>query len=202
MEPTMLIKYKESVAPALKSKFQYGNVHEIPRILKVVLNSSFGKADDRKAASEIVMDDLATITGQRPVQTLSKKAISNFKLRADEVIGARVTLRGRNLWEFLDRFINVAIPTIRDFRGVSYKSFDGRGNYTIGIADHSIFPEIELDKVRRTIGFDVTIVTSAKTDAEARELLTLLGVPFRKGGGSGGGQSDAGSPESTEAEAA
>jgi large subunit ribosomal protein L5 len=181
-QPAMLIKYKEHVAPALKSKFQYGNIHQIPRIQKVVLNSSFGKAEDRKSAAEIVSEDLATITGQKPILTVSKKAISNFKLRAAENIGARVTLRGRNMWEFLDRFINVAIPTIRDFRGVSYKSFDGRGNYTIGIGDHSIFPEIELDKVRRTVGFDITVVTSANTDQEARELLTLLGMPFRKGG--------------------
>lgn len=205
-QPAMLIKYKERVAPALKSKFQYGNVHQIPRIQKVVLNSSFGKAEDRKSAAEIVMEDLSTITGQRPIQTISKKAISNFKLRANEPIGARVTLRGRNMWEFLDRFINVAIPTIRDFRGVSYKSFDGRGNYTIGIGDHSIFPEIELDKVRRTVGFDITVVTSANTDEEARELLTQLGMPFRKGGKrpaadkstQDGGDSDSGETEEAE----
>lgn len=195
MEPTMLRRYKESVVPALKAKYQYGNVHQVPRIQKVVLNSCFGKAEDRKSAAEIVMEDLATITGQRPIQTVSKKAISNFKLRANEAIGARVTLRGRNMWEFLDRFINVAIPTIRDFRGVPYKSFDGRGNYTIGISDHSIFPEIELDKVRRTVGFDITVVTSAQTDAEARELLVQLGMPFRKGGG--GGQSAGGGASAT-----
>ncbi len=180
MDPTMLTKYKEAVTPALKEKFQYGNVHQIPRIEKVVLNSSFGRADDRKSAAEIVMEDIGIITGQRPVPTVSKKAISNFKLREGDTIGARVTLRGRNMWEFLDRFINVAIPTIRDFRGVSFKSFDGNGNYTIGIADHSIFPEIEIDKVRRTVGFDITIVTSAMTDDEARELLALLGMPFKK----------------------
>lgn len=180
MDPTMLTKYKEAVTPALKEKFQYGNVHQIPRIEKVVLNSSFGRADDRKSAAEIVMEDIGIITGQRPVPTVSKKAISNFKLREGDTIGARVTLRGRNMWEFLDRFINVAIPTIRDFRGVSFKSFDGNGNYTIGIADHSIFPEIEIDKVRRAVGFDITIVTSARTDDEARELLALLGMPFKK----------------------
>ncbi|MCB1232767.1 MAG: 50S ribosomal protein L5 [Verrucomicrobiae bacterium] len=180
MEPTMLTKYKETVAPGLKEKFQYANVHQIPRILKVAINSSFGRADDRKSATEIVLEDISIITGQRPVPTVAKKAISNFKLREGDTIGARVTLRGRNMWEFLDRFINVAIPTIRDFRGVPHKSFDGRGNYTIGINDHSIFPEIELDKVRRTIGFDITIVTSANTDDEARELLALLGMPFRK----------------------
>lgn len=180
MDPTMLTRYKETVAPGLKEKFQYANVHQIPRIQKVVLNSSFGNTDDRKSATEVVLEDIGIITGQRPVPTVAKKAISNFKLRAGDTIGARVTLRNRNMWEFLDRFINVAIPTIRDFRGVSFKSFDGRGNYTIGINDHSIFPEIELDKVRRTVGFDITIVTTAKTDDEARELLALLGMPFRK----------------------
>lgn len=180
MEPAMLTKYKEQVAPALREKFQHGNVHQIPRVTKVVLNCCFGKADDRKTAAEIVIEDLGIITGQRPVTTTAKKAISNFKLRAGDVIGARVTLRGRQMWEFLDRFINVAIPTIRDFRGVSAKSFDGNGNYTLGIADHSIFPEIELDKVRRTLGFDVTIVTTTSSDEEARELLALLGMPFRK----------------------
>lgn len=180
MDPTMLTKYKETVAPGLKEKYQYANVHQIPRIEKVVLNSCFGNTDDRKSATEVVLEDIGIITGQRPVPTVAKKAISNFKLREGDTIGARVTLRNRNMWEFLDRFINVAIPTIRDFRGVSFKSFDGRGNYTIGINDHSIFPEIELDKVRRTIGFDITIVTSAQTDDEARELLSLLGMPFRK----------------------
>ncbi|MCB1077779.1 MAG: 50S ribosomal protein L5 [Verrucomicrobiae bacterium] len=198
MEPTMLIKYKEVVAPGLKAKYNYANVHQIPRIVKVVLNSSFGRAEDRKAAAEIVMEDIATITGQRPAASYSKKAISNFKLRANEAIGAKVTLRGRNMWEFLDRFVNVAIPTIRDFRGVPYKSFDGRGNYTIGISDHSIFPEIELDKVRRTVGFDITVVTTASTDDEARDLLALMGMPFRKGGS----QSSTPSPDGAEAEAA
>lgn len=194
MDPAMLTKYKEAVTSGLKEKFQYGNVHQIPRVEKVVLNSSFGRADDRKSATEIVMEDIAIITGQRPVPTVSKKAISNFKLREGDTIGARVTLRGRNMWEFLDRFINVAIPTIRDFRGVSFKSFDGNGNYTIGIADHSIFPEIEIDKVRRAVGFDITIVTSAKTDDEARELLALLGMPFKKPA-----SRSAESPESAEA---
>jgi len=179
MEPAMLTKYKETVAPALKEKFQYGNVHMIPRVLKVVINSSFGKAEDRKSATESTLEDMATITGQRPVTTVAKKAISNFKLRTGDVIGARVTLRGRQMWEFLDRFINVAIPTVRDFRGVPHKSFDGNGNYTIGISDQTIFPEIELDKVRRAIGFDITIVTSVSVDEEARELLALLGMPFR-----------------------
>jgi large subunit ribosomal protein L5 len=180
MEPALKAIYKEKVVPGLKEKFNYANVHEIPTIEKVVLNSGFGKEDDRKSASEAVIEDLGKITGQRAVPTRSKIAISNFKLRIGDTIGARVTLRNRRMWEFLDRFINVAAPTIRDFRGLSPKSFDGRGNYTVGITDHTIFPEIELEKINRTVGFDLTIVTTAKTDEEAREMLALLGIPFRK----------------------
>ncbi|NLT72138.1 MAG: 50S ribosomal protein L5 [Verrucomicrobiaceae bacterium] len=182
MEPALKTVYKQKVATSLKEKFAYDNVHRIPSIEKVVINVGFGKAEDRKAAAEAVIEDLGKITGQRAVPTKAKNAISNFKLRAGDTIGARVTLRGSRMWEFLDRFINVAAPTIRDFRGLSPKSFDGRGNYTCGIADHTIFPEIELDKVTRTIGFDLTIVTTAETDNEGRELLTLLGIPFRKSG--------------------
>jgi large subunit ribosomal protein L5 len=174
MEPALKTVYKDRVVPGLKEKFTYDNVHRIPAIEKVVLNVGFGKAEDRKAAAESVIEDLGKITGQRAVATKARTAISNFKLRVG------VTLRGARMWEFLDRFINVAAPTIRDFRGLPTKSFDGRGNYTCGISDHTIFPEIELDKVTRTIGFDFTIVTTAGTDKEARELLTLLGFPFRK----------------------
>ncbi|MDF1740632.1 MAG: 50S ribosomal protein L5 [Verrucomicrobiales bacterium] len=180
MELALKEVYKAKAIPGLKDKFNYGNVHQIPTLEKIVLNSGFGREDDRKSAMENVIEDLGRITGQRAVPTKAKMAISNFKLRAEDVVGARVTLRGRQMWEFLDRFINVASPTIRDFRGLSYKSFDGNGNYTVGISDHTIFPEIELDKVTRTIGFDMTIVTTAKTNDEARELLTLLGMPFRK----------------------
>ncbi len=180
MELALKEVYKAKAAPGLKEKFNYGNVHQIPTLEKIVLNSGFGREEDRKSAAENVIEDLGRITGQRAVPTKAKMAISNFKLRAEDIVGARVTLRGRQMWEFLDRFINVASPTIRDFRGLSYKSFDGNGNYTVGISDHTIFPEIELDKVTRTIGFDMTIVTTAKTNDEARELLTLLGMPFRK----------------------
>jgi len=183
MDPALKTIYKDKVVPGLREKYGYGNVHQIPTIEKVVLNSGFGREEDRKAASENTIEDLGKITGQRAVPTRAKNAISNFKLRTDDVIGARVTLRGRQMWEFLDRFINVAAPTIRDFRGLSSKSFDGRGNYTVGISDHTIFPEVELDKVNRTIGFDLTIVTTAETDDEGRELLTLLGIPFRKSTG-------------------
>ncbi len=172
--------YKESVVPALKEKFGYKNVNEIPKLVKLTLNSGFGQADDRKAASEAVIEDIGKITGQKAVPTKAKISVSNFKLREGEVVGARVTLRGRQMWEFLDRFVNVATPTIRDFRGLSPKTFDGRGNYTVGVNDHTIFPEIELDKVKRQIGFDISIVTTANTDEEARELLGLLGMPFRK----------------------
>ena len=182
MQPALKEFYKDKVVTGLKEKFDYANVHQIPSIEKVVLNCGFGKADDRKAAAENVIEDLGKITGQRAVPTRAKNAISNLKQRIGDVVGARVTLRGARMWEFLDRFINVASPTIRDFRGLSAKSFDGRGNYTVGINDHTIFPEIELDKVSRQIGFDMTIVTTAKTDDEARELLTLLGIPFRKPG--------------------
>ncbi|MDF2376887.1 MAG: 50S ribosomal protein L5 [Verrucomicrobiales bacterium] len=180
MEPALKSIYKDKVVTGLKEKFDYANFHQIPGIEKVVLNCGFGREEDRKAAAENVIEDLGKITGQRAVPTKSKIAISNFKLRIGDTVGARVTLRGARMWEFLDRFINVASPTIRDFRGLSVKSFDGRGNYTVGVTDHTIFPEIELDKVNRTIGFDMTIVTTAKTDDEARELLTLLGIPFRK----------------------
>lgn len=140
MQPALKSVYKEKVVPGLKEKFAYGNVHQIPVIEKVVLNVGFGKAEDRKAAAEAVIEDLGKITGQRAVATKARQAISNFKLRAGDVIGARVTLRGARMWEFLDRFINVAAPTIRDFRGLPSKSFDGNGNYTCGISDHTIFP--------------------------------------------------------------
>ena len=180
MEPALKVIYKDKVLSGLRDKFDYSNIHQIPSVEKVVLNCGFGKADDRKAAAESIIEDLGKITGQRTVPTRAKNAISNFKLRVGDVVGARVTLRGARMWEFLDRFINVASPTIRDFRGLSSKSFDGHGNYTVGISDHTIFPEIELDKVSRQIGFDITIVTTAKTDEEAREMLDLLGMPFRK----------------------
>lgn len=180
MEPNLKTHYRQVVAPALKAKFAYENVMQIPRLEKVVINSGIGKAEDRKAAAEEVAREIGLITGQRPVYTRAKNAISNFKLRQNEVIGIKVTLRGNRMYEFLERLMKIAIPTIRDFRGVSPKSFDGRGNYTLGVQDQTIFPEIELDKVKRTTGFDISIVTSAATDDEARELLRQLGMPFRK----------------------
>jgi large subunit ribosomal protein L5 len=180
MEPNLKTHYRQVAAPALQAKYGYSNVMRIPKIEKVVINSGIGKAEDRKAAAEEVAREIGLITGQRPVQTRAKNAISNFKLRQNEVVGIKVTLRGNRMYEFLERLMRIAIPTIRDFRGVSPKSFDGRGNYTLGIQDQTIFPEIELDKVKRTTGFDISIVTSAPTDDEARELLRLMGMPFRK----------------------
>src|SRR3954468_10438249 len=170
--------YNEQVVPALQQKHEYKNVHQVPRIQKVVVNSSIGSQADGKQAIEDCKNELMTITGQRPAETKSKKAIANFKLRKDQIIGAKVTLRGARMYEFLERLIKTALPRIRDFRGVSPKAFDGNGNYTLGVKDQSIFPEVELDKIKRNLGFDVTIVTSAITDPEAKSLLTEFGVPF------------------------
>ena len=164
--------------PALKEKRGYKNVHQVPRLMKVVINTSIASAPDVKAALEIAKDELQLITGQKPVETIAKKAISNFKLRAGQPIGAKVTLRGRLMYEFLERLIKMSLPRIRDFRGVSNRAFDGNGNYTLGVTDQSIFPEVELDKIKRNIGFDITIVTSSKSNDEAKALLTELGMPF------------------------
>lgn len=180
MAPALKKYYQEHAVPALREKLGVKNVHQIPRIEKVVINCSVGKEADRKVAVEDAAADLAKITGQKPVITKAKLAISNFKLRAGEPVGVKVTLRGRNMYEFLERLIKLAIPVIRDFRGVATRAFDGRGNYTLGIKDHTIFPEIELDKIKRNLGFDICIVTSARTDDEARELLKSLGMPFRR----------------------
>ena len=164
--------------PALQKLHGYKNVHQVPKVEKVVINTSVGSQSDVKQALEEAKAELALITGQRPVETLAKKSISNFKLRKDQAIGAKVTLRGERMYEFLERFIKAALPRIRDFRGVSPRCFDDHGNYTLGISDQSIFPEVELDKIKRNIGFDVTIVTTARTDGEAKSLLSELGMPF------------------------
>ena len=177
-EPALLTDYKNRVLPALREKHGYSNVHQIPKITKVVINTCIGSAPDVKESLEIARTELTTITGQRPVTTMAKKAISNFKLRESQAIGAKVTLRGRIMYEFLERLIKTALPRIRDFRGISPRAFDGQGNYTLGVADQSIFPEIELDRIKKNIGFDVTIVTTASTNAEAQSLLTELGMPF------------------------
>lgn len=177
-DPELLIEYKTRVLPALREKHGYKNVNEIPKISKVVVNTCIGSSPDTKEALEIAKTELTTITGQKPVTTTSKKAISNFKLRDNQAIGAKVTLRGRIMYEFLERLIKTALPRIRDFRGVSTRAFDGNGNYTLGVSDQSIFPEIELDRIKKNIGFDVTIVTTAATNEEAKSLLSELGMPF------------------------
>ncbi len=170
--------YKNNVIPALQKAHGYRNVHEVPKVDKVVINTCVGSAPDTKQAVEEAKAELAMITGQKPIETVAKKSIANFKLRQGQVIGAKVTLRGARMYEFLERLIMTALPRIRDFRGVSARAFDGNGNYTLGVKDQSIFPEIELDRIKRNIGFDVTIATSARTDAQAKALLTELGMPF------------------------
>ena len=170
--------YVEKVRPALVRTFGFKNPHQIPRVLKVVLNVGFGEAPKAPKALEAIVSEMSAITGQRAMVTRAKKAISNFSLRAGMPIGASVTLRGARMWEFLDRFINMAVPRIRDFRGLPTRSFDGRGNYTFGIKEQMIFPEIDFDKVERIHGMDITIVTDAGRDDVAMALLRELGVPF------------------------
>lgn len=178
MTPALLTEYREKIVPALKEKQGYKNVHQVPRLDKVVVNTSVGSAPDVKAALEDAKKEMEIITGQKPSETRAKESISNFKLREGQPIGAKVTLRGARMYEFMERLIKLSLPRIRDFRGVSPRAFDGNGNYTLGVKDQSIFPEIELDKIKRNIGFDVTIVTTAKTDAEAKALLAEFGFPF------------------------
>ncbi|WAM32435.1 50S ribosomal protein L5 [Caldicellulosiruptor naganoensis] len=178
MAPRLKEKYFKEVIPAMMQKFGYKNVMQVPRLGKIVINIGLGEAKDNPKALEAAMNDLMAITGQKPVVTKAKKSIANFKLRKGMPIGCMVTLRGDRMYEFLDKMINLALPRVRDFRGVSDKSFDGRGNYTIGFKEQVVFPEIDYDKVDKIRGLEVTIVTSAKTDEEAKELLRLLGMPF------------------------
>ncbi len=173
-------RYNKEVAPALLKAFGYKNVMQIPRIQKIVVNIGLGEAMDNPKALEAAMGDLATITGQKPIMTKARKSIANFKLREGRIIGTKVTLRGDKMWSFLDRLVNVALPRVRDFRGVSPDAFDGRGNYTLGLKDQLIFPEIEYDKIDKLRGMEVTIVTTAQSDDHARLLLQLLGMPFKK----------------------
>jgi large subunit ribosomal protein L5 len=172
-------RFAKDVAPALQQKFNYTNVMQIPRLEKVVLNVGVGEGITNSKAIDATVDDLMKITGQRPVVTRAKKSIAAFKLRAGMPIGAKVTLRGKRMYEFVDRLLNIALPRVRDFRGVSAQAFDGRGNYTLGLKEQLIFPEIEYDKIDKLRGMNVVFVTSAKSDEEARELLDLLGMPFR-----------------------
>lgn len=177
--PRMWTHYRDRARPALQKKFGYGNVHQIPRLTKIVVNVGLGDAPKVPKALDAVVEELGAITGQRPVVTRAKKSIANFNLRDGMPVGARATLRGARMWEFLDRFINVAVPRIRDFRGVPTRSFDGRGNYSIGIREQVIFPEIDYDKVERIHGMDITFCTTAIRDDEALALLRELGMPFR-----------------------
>jgi large subunit ribosomal protein L5 len=178
-KPRLAEKYKKDVVPALVKKFSYKTVMQAPKLEKICLNRGVNGAVNDKKLVDIALEELTTITGQKAVSTMSKKDISNFKLRKNMPIGARVTLRGDKMFEFLDRLIAVALPRVRDFKGVNEKSFDGRGNYTMGITEQIIFPEIDIDKVNRITGLDITFVTTANTDEEAYELLKELGMPFR-----------------------
>jgi large subunit ribosomal protein L5 len=176
--PRLADKYKKEVVPALVKKFGYSSVMQAPKLEKICLNRGVNGAVTDKKLVDVALEELSTIAGQKAVSTMSKKDISNFKLRKNMPIGARVTLRGEKMFEFLDRLIAVALPRVRDFRGVNEKSFDGRGNYTLGVTEQIIFPEIDIDKVNRITGFDITFVTTANTDEEAYELLKELGMPF------------------------
>ncbi|PRY16208.1 LSU ribosomal protein L5P [Pontibacter ummariensis] len=171
-------KYQNEVVPALKEKFQYKNVMQVPRLVKISINRGIGAAVADKKLVDVGVDELTTITGQKAVATIAKKSVSNFKLREGMPIGARVTLRGEKMYEFLDRLLTVALPRVRDFRGVSDKGFDGRGNYTLGVKEQIIFPEISIDKVKAITGMDITFVTTANTDEESYELLKAFGMPF------------------------
>jgi large subunit ribosomal protein L5 len=177
--PRMQKKYRDDVVPAMMKKFSYKSIMEVPRLSKICVNRGVNGAVADKKLVDIALDEMGTITGQKAVSTMSKKDISNFKLRKGMPIGARVTLRGVKMYEFLDRLISTALPRVRDFKGVNEKSFDGRGNYTLGVTEQIIFPEIDIDKVNKITGMDITFVTSAQTNEEAFELLKELGMPFR-----------------------
>lgn len=179
-EARLYKQYKEDILPKLREEFDYENVVAVPRLKKIVLNAGVSEAIDDTKILDTIVDNMAKITGQKPVVTRAKKSISNFKLREGMPIGCKVTLRDKMMYEFLDRFINLALPRTRDFQGVPDKSFDGRGNYTVGIKEHTIFPEIKTDNVDQIHGLDITFVTTAETDEEAYQLLKLLGMPFVK----------------------
>lgn len=174
------VMYKETVVPALIKQFGYKNINEVPKLEKIVLNMGLGEVKDNSKSFQIAVDELTAIAGQKAVATVSKKAISNFKVRQGMKIGAKVTLRGNRMYEFLDRLVSIALPRVRDFKGVNSKAFDGKGNYAMGIKEQLIFPEISYDKIDKIRGLDVVFVTSAKSDEEAKALLSALGIPFRK----------------------
>ncbi|AMO87296.1 large subunit ribosomal protein L5 [Solibacillus kalamii] len=173
-------KYSNEVSPALMSKFEYKSVMQVPKVEKIVINMGVGDAVQNSKALDVAVEELTIITGQKPVVTKAKKSIAGFRLREGQAIGAKVTLRGERMYEFLDKLISIALPRVRDFRGVSKKAFDGRGNYTLGVKEQLIFPEIDYDKVSKVRGMDIVIVTTANSDEEARELLTQFGMPFQK----------------------
>ena len=174
------VQYQQEVAPALMKKFDYKSVMQVPKIDKIVVNVGCGEARENAKVLDAVVSDLSTITGQKAIITKAKKSVANFKVREGMPVGAKVTLRGEKMWEFLDRLFNVALPRVRDFRGINPNSFDGRGNYALGIKEQLIFPEIEYDKIDKIRGMDIIICTTAQTDEEARELLTIMGAPFAK----------------------
>ena len=175
-----LKRYKEEIVPALMQEFKYKNINEVPKLVKIVLNMGLGDVKDNSKSLNTAIDELTVIAGQKPVATRAKKAISNFKVRAGMKIGAKVTLRGTRMYEFFDRLTAIALPRVRDFRGISDKSFDGRGNYSMGIKEQLIFPEISYDKVEKIRGLDISFITTAKTDEEAKALLKALGLPFAR----------------------
>lgn len=178
--PRLQEKYEKEAVSALMDKFGYKNIMEVPKLEKIVINMGVGEAKENQKALEAAVEDLAKITGQKPILTKAKKSVANFEIREDMPLGCKVTLRKQNMYEFADKLINVALPRVRDFSGVSSKSFDGRGNYAIGIKEQLIFPEIEFDKIDKIRGMDIIFVTTAKTDEEARELLRFLGMPFAR----------------------
>ncbi|HMS29559.1 MAG: 50S ribosomal protein L5 [Saprospiraceae bacterium] len=177
--PRLKEHYKQNVMQALMDEYKYKSIMQVPKLLKITVNQGVGKATQDKKLVDVAAGEISLITGQKPVQTMSRKAISNFKLRENMPIGVKVTLRGERMYEFLDRLITVALPRVRDFRGISDNSFDGRGNYTLGITEQIIFPEIDLDKINKISGMDITFVTTANTDGEAFSLLKELGLPFK-----------------------
>lgn len=180
MRARLLTQYREEIVPQLMSEFSHNNAHEVPALEKIVVNIGLGEAIANARALDAATDDLATISGQKPVVTRAKKSIAGFRLRAGMPIGAMVTLRGDRMYEFLDRLIGTALPRIRDFRGLSPRSFDGRGNYTLGLREQIVFPEIDYDSIDRTRGLEISIVSTAKNDEEGRRLLALLGMPFQQ----------------------
>jgi large subunit ribosomal protein L5 len=178
MAPRLKVKYEQEIAPALMQKFSYKSVMQIPKLDKIIVNCGCSEAKDNAKVVESITRDLGIITGQKAVATKARKSVANFKVREGQVVGAKVTLRGAKMWEFLDRLFNVALPRVRDFRGINPNSFDGRGNYAFGLKEQLIVPEIEYDKVDAIRGMDICICTTATTDEEAKELLTMLGAPF------------------------